>query len=92
MPSNLENSIGAFEERMALRRRMMSVTGARLPEETTKSLEEMMRESVIHCFECKNADHCAVWLEAVDPGVSPPVFCPNADINRRLQDMRSANA
>ena len=91
MSNNLETNIGAFEERMALRRRMMSVTGVRLPKETSQSLENVTRESVIRCFECKSGDYCAVWLEAVDPGVSPPDFCPNAALNRQLARMRSAS-
>lgn len=90
MPSNLETTLGAFEERMAMRRRMMAVTGASIRKKTMASLEDKMRESVTRCHDCENGDYCRVWLEAVDPGVTPPDFCPNAGLNRELAKLPAA--
>ena len=84
MPNDFETTIGAFEDRMALRRRMMAVTGVHVSKEMAASMEEITRQSVVRCFECENSDYCRVWLEAVDPGVMPPDFCPNAELNRQL--------
>lgn len=91
MEDNLETTIGAFEKRMALRRRMLRITGVEmLHSPTTPNQENLIRYSVENCMECKSADYCAVWLEAVDEGVDPPDFCPNAEMMRELKKSESA--
>ena len=85
MGDNLETTIGAFEKRMSLRRRMLRTTGVQMPPNpTTLDDETLIRDSVVNCMECKSADYCALWLEAVDPGVDPPAFCPNAKAIKEL--------
>ena len=60
MTSSLfETTIGAFEERMALRRKMLSVTGVKLPKRRIpKDVEDEIRNSIINCYECKSGDTC----------------------------------
>jgi len=87
MTSSLfETTIGAFEERMALRRKMLSVTGVKLPERRIpQDVEDEIRDSVINCYECKSGDTCESWLATVADGVPPPKFCPNRDLILRLK-------
>ena len=88
MQNNLETTIGAFEKRMAMRRKMLHVTGVELPNASKSAeIERIFRETVVNCFDCKSADYCAAWLEAVDPGVEPPEFCPNSGAIRDLRKM-----
>lgn len=90
MEDSLEPAIGAFEKRMALLRRMLRITGVEMPRNpTTPDQENLIRSSVESCMECKSADYCAVWLEAVDEGVDPPEFCPNAAMMRELKKPQS---
>lgn len=82
----VRDTIGAFEERMALRRRMLSVTGFRLPKRRIpQKVEDRIRNSIINCYECKNGDTCASWLTTVEDGVPPPSFCLNRDTVLRLR-------
>ncbi|WP_299775872.1 DUF6455 family protein [uncultured Tateyamaria sp.] len=86
MLDNLEATIGAFEKRMAMRCKMLWLTGVEMPRSpVTPDQENLIRESVVRCMECQSADYCAVWLEAVDPGVEPPAFCPNAEVMGKLK-------
>ncbi|WP_339758497.1 DUF6455 family protein [uncultured Sulfitobacter sp.] len=87
MTSSLfETTIGAFEERMALRRKMLSVTGIMLPKRRIpQDVEDEIRDSIINCYECKSGDTCATWLATAADGVPPPEFCPNRDSILRLK-------
>lgn len=54
MEDNLEPAIGAFEKRMALRRRMLRITGVEMPRNpTTPDQQNLIRYSVESCMECK---------------------------------------
>lgn len=87
MTSSLfETTIGAFEERMALRRKMLGVTDVKLPKlRIPKHVEDKTRDSIINCYECKSGDTCASWLSTAAEGVPPPEFCPNRDTILRLK-------
>jgi hypothetical protein len=87
MTSSLfETTIGLFEERMALRRKMLNVTGVKLPKgRIPKDLENELRESIINCYECKSGNPCVTWLTTATEGVPPPEFCPNRDSILRLK-------
>lgn len=86
--SNFEKTIGAFEDRMALRRKMLKATGVRvkagrLPKET----EDQIRDTIINCHECTSAETCQAWLATAEEGVQPPEFCPNHEKIIRLKEM-----
>jgi hypothetical protein len=84
--SLIETTIGAFEERMALRRKMLNVTGVRLSKRRlSQDVEDKIRDSIINCYECKSGDTCTSWLAAVADEVPPPEFCPNRDTILRLK-------
>jgi len=84
--SLFETTIGAFEERMALRRKMFNVTGVKLPKRRlTPDVEVRIRDSIINCYECKSGDTCTSWLAEVADDVPPPEFCPNRDTILRLK-------
>jgi len=87
MTSSLfETTIGAFEERMGLRRKMLSITGVKLPKRRIPQVvEDEIRDSIINCYECKSGDICAIWLATATDGVPPPEFCPNRDTILRLK-------
>ena len=88
MPNDLETTIGAFEVRMALRRRMLSITGVHFPvHDPSEDLEALLKQSVINCFECENGDCCARWLEAAKAKTSPPAFCRNRGTYQQLNAM-----
>jgi hypothetical protein len=80
-----ETTIGAFEERMALRRKMLGVTGVKFPKRLTQELQDEVRESILACYACKSGETCANWLAKTADGVSPPAFCPNHDAILRLK-------
>ena len=83
-PSLFETKIGAFKERMALRRKMLNVIGVKLPKwRIPQDLEEEIRDSIINCHECKSGDSLS-WLAAAADEASPPEFCPNRDTILRL--------
>ena len=84
--SLFETTIGAFEKRMALRRKMLNVTGVTLPKRRIpKDVEDKIRDTIINCYECKSGETCASWLATADDGVPPPAFCPNRDTILRLK-------
>lgn len=82
MTSSLfEATICAFEERMALRRKMLKVTGVKLSKRCqSQDAEGKIRDSIINCYECKSGETCVRWLATAADGVEPPEFCPNRDI------------
>jgi hypothetical protein len=84
--SLLEKTIQAFEERMALRRRMLRLAGVALPgRNIPESIEEEIRESIFKCNDCGSGTECAAWLAAAKPGTPPAAFCPNRDAILRLK-------
>lgn len=87
MTSSLfETTIGAFEGRMALRRKMLNVTGVKLPKRRIpQDVEDELRDSIVNCYECKDGDTCVTWLATATEGVPPPEFCPNRDSILRLK-------
>ena len=81
-----ETTIGTFEKRMALRRKMLNVTGVKLPKRRIpQDVEDEIRNSIINCYECKSGDTCATWLATATEGAPPPKFCPNRDSILRLK-------
>lgn len=89
MAENLfETTIGAFEERMALRRKMLSLTGVQFPKRRIpKDVEDQIRDSIINCYECESGETCALWQLSAADGTAPPDFCPNHDTILRLKSM-----
>lgn len=87
MTSSLfEKTIGAFEERMALRRKMLNVTGVKLPKRRIpQDVEDEIRDSIINCHECESGGTCVSWLATAADEASPPEFCPNRDAILRLK-------
>lgn len=74
--NKLETTIGAFEERMELRRRMLEASGVLLPDgELGDALYAENCESVVACYECRDAEGCEIWLNARKTGQAPPLFC-----------------
>ena len=59
--------------RMALRRRMLDHVGIILTEEMADPLRDEIRDSVMACVGCKNADVCEGYLDRDYTGL--PMFC-----------------
>ncbi len=87
MPGNvMEHVVGAFEDRMGLRRQMLAVTGVTMPESRLSMLEEVEeRGMIVRCFECLSESTCVRWLETATGRAEPPVFCPNAAAIQRVR-------
>jgi hypothetical protein len=86
--SIFETTIGAFEDRMMLRRRMLKVTGVEMKKRRIPEvIEDEIRDSIINCYECKSGDACMTWLEKAEKGAPPPEFCPNRDTILRIKSM-----
>ena len=84
--SLLETTIEAFEERMALRRRMLRLAGVTLPSRNIpENIEDEIRDSIFKCDDCASGEECAACLAAAKPGTPPAAFCPNRDAILRLK-------
>ncbi len=86
----LETTMRAFEDRMAMRRKMLKLTGVtNCGISGSQKLEDLQRESVENCVNCKEAEACKLWLIAADSGVDAPDFCPNAQAIREFKAMQA---
>ncbi|MBD3678037.1 MAG: hypothetical protein HUJ27_06490 [Rhodobacteraceae bacterium] len=74
----LETEVGAFEVRMAMRRKMRELCGAPVERGVAPPLDERERGMITACFECRNAQVCIDWLLEQDDPTDAPGFCPNA--------------
>ena len=84
--SPFEETVRAFEERMALRRKMLKVTGVKLKtKRVPKDVEDMIRDSIFACNDCTSEDACRHWLDTAPEGEPPPAFCPNKETLEKLK-------
>lgn len=84
--NDFETVVDAFEDRMALRKTMLQVTGVRLGKmrSAPQDLEDSIRVSIITCYECQSGENCRAWLAIATQGMSAPEFCPNQDTIKHL--------
>jgi len=72
----LATTVGAFEKRMTLRRRMLAKSGVSLPTGTLcDALEAANRKNIIDCYECLHDVECEIWLNGQQTKRDPPKFC-----------------
>lgn len=89
----MEKVVGAFEQRMGLRRRMLAATGVTVPESGLSLLQEVEeRAMIVRCFECRSESACVGWLEGATGRTDPPAFCPNATAIRRMRALTDLEA
>ncbi len=76
-----------FDERMALRRRVIDALGIDLPQRPDGPAQELIRQTLINCVTCERAPDCRAWLgTTVVPGAEPPEFCMNRAQFEELRD------
>ncbi|MEO1139328.1 MAG: DUF6455 family protein [Pseudomonadota bacterium] len=80
-----ESKIDPLENRIALRKAMLQVTGVRLKSKgrVPKDLEDQIRASIIACFDCQCSEFCRAWLAKASEGAIVPKFCLNFETFER---------
>ncbi len=68
-----------FDDRMALRRKVMKALGVKLPRRVDGAAQEVIRETLIACVTCGRAQDCRAWLGTVEAAAEAPAFCPNRE-------------
>jgi hypothetical protein len=72
----LATTVGAFEKRMMLRRRMLAISGVSLPKgDLCDALYAANRKNIIDCYECPHDEECEIWLNGHQTRHDPPKFC-----------------
>ncbi|WP_417809354.1 DUF6455 family protein [Thioclava sp.] len=72
----LATTVGAFEKRMTLRRRMLAISGVSLPKgDLCDALYAANRKNIIDCYDCHNDEECEIWLNGHQTSRDPPKFC-----------------
>ena len=79
-----------FDDRMALRRRMLDHLGIDLSDETALAYREDLRATMVGCSCCREKDDCALWLVWRRPGT--PDRCIASDAFLRLQAVSAVQA
>ena len=79
-----------FDERMAIRRRVMDILGISLPKKIQNDQKEAVRQSMIGCVTCGHTRSCASWIRIGDGSAGPPAFCPNRAVFQKLMDAEPA--
>lgn len=91
--SAMEHVVGAFENRMGLRRRMLAVAGVTMPGSGLSLLQEIEeRATIVRCFECRSESACVQWLETAIESADPPAFCPNGAAILRMRALTDQEA
>lgn len=73
-----------LDEHLKLFDGMVSRTGVsdRMPHSINEERE--LRSAIFRCAGCTDTGPCRDWLEKAEQGSSPPDFCRNADLFKRL--------
>ena len=72
-----------YDERMALRRRMLAHLDIELSEEATLEHRVDLRATLVGCAHCRGKEECELWLKWCRPGV--PDTCLAGDAFLRLK-------
>ena len=76
-----------FDDRMALRRKVMEALGIALPRRVDGVAQELIRETLTACVTCDRLDDCKAWLGTVEPGAEAPAFCANRERFEALREL-----